>query len=67
MAINCPLCRLPLCPICGRCPAAGHTEQCKSEAATQARAWIASLEETRERAVGAPATLLQELLRKVRR
>ena len=56
-------CGLPLCAVCHRCPAAGHDERCTSEAAEQARAWIASLDRPQERAVGEPETLLELLLR----
>jgi hypothetical protein len=61
-------CTLPLCPVCHRCPAAGHAPDCASE---EARALLAAwLERERaaqaphERAVGGP-TLLEELLERV--
>ena len=53
-------CGRAVCPLCRRCPASGHHEDCQSETAQRARAYLASLETPRERAVG---SLLELLLR----
>lgn len=64
----CPSCDKPLCPWCGRCPGAGHTPECASPEAEEARRWIAALNAAPlERAVGAPETLLELIMREARR
>ena len=61
--MTCPYCHEPLCAVCGRCLRAGHKPDCTSPHADERRAWIASLGRPKERAVGAPTTLLELLLR----
>lgn len=63
--MKCPQCLRTLCAWCGRCPGAGHTPECESPEAEECRAWVASLEQPRERAVGEPETLLELLMREV--
>lgn len=68
--MHCPFCGLPPCPVCRRCPAAGHLITCESEEARRklaewyAREWGAQEE---ERAVGEErSSFFQELAQRVR-
>jgi uncharacterized Zn finger protein (UPF0148 family) len=50
MVSACPRCGRPLCPDCGRCPAAGHKPTCQSEEARRIMARLAKQELDRREA-----------------
>jgi len=57
---RCHKCGRPLCPACKRCLKEGHREDCPSEDAARCRAWIASLDKPKARAVGLLEIIMRE-------
>ena len=52
---QCPICHLPLCSLCGRCPAIGHAETCPIAAQIRAARAVQDMlraAKLAERAVG---------------